>query len=136
MAKRISLFTNKALLTVLPALHSLPWAYDSQPSDYHLNISFSQALADVVLCAAGPPAFHARVGRAVVVHPRPVGQVGRCSVAACHRTTTQVDVQICHSHPKEAPSRRSVQHASGALSRNCKRCRIKQNMDGQPIKLL
>lgn len=38
MAKRISLSTNKALLTVLPALHSLPWAYDSQASDYHLNI--------------------------------------------------------------------------------------------------
>ena len=59
MAKRISPSTNKALLTVLPALHSLPWAYDSQPSDYHLNISFFflEDLKDVALGAAGPRAF-------------------------------------------------------------------------------
>jgi len=59
MAKRISLSTNNALLTVLPALHSLPWAYDSGASDYHLNISFfPQALADLVEGAVGPPACH------------------------------------------------------------------------------
>lgn len=38
--KGICLFTNKARLTVSAALHSLPWAYDSRPSDYHLNVSF------------------------------------------------------------------------------------------------
>lgn len=90
MAKRISLSTTKALLTVLPALHSLPWAYDSRPSDYHLNISFSSPphprkkikkgkLADLLLGAAGPPAIHGgEERRAVVSHRRLVGQVAPC----------------------------------------------------------
>lgn len=133
MAKRISLSTNKALLTVLPALHSLPWAYDSQPSDYHLNISFSEALADIVLGASGPPAFHAWGGQAVVADRRPVGQVGCCPVTTCHRTTTQVDASlfgfVTPSLKKLQSSRQSVQHASGALCRKCKCLRIEQNLD-------
>lgn len=95
MAKRISLFTNKALLTVLPALHSLPWAYDSQASDYHLNISFfSEALTDLVDGAAGPLAVNGRRGQAVVTYRRLVGQMGWCCPASCHWTTTQVDIHF------------------------------------------
>lgn len=78
MAERISLSTNKALLTVLPALHSLPWAYDSRPSDYHLNISFLQGAGRCSWrCCWASSSLRAR-SRAVVAHRRPVGHVRRC----------------------------------------------------------
>lgn len=55
---------------------------------------------------------------------RPVGQVGRCPVTACHWTTTQVDAPplgfVTPSLKKLQSSRQSVQHAPGALCRKCK----------------
>lgn len=70
---------------------------------------------------------------------RPVGQVGRCPVTACHWTTTQVDALlfgfVTPSLKKLQSSRQSVQHASGALYRKCKCLRIKQNLDFKIITL-
>lgn len=105
MAKRISLSTNKALLTVLPALHSLPWAYDSQPSDYHLNISFFQR--------AGRCSFRCRraYGFSRVRRPGCRGSSQACrsswpllcwSLPLANHPGRCVAVRICHSQPKEA----------------------------------
>ena len=75
-------------------IHSLPitiWIFP-----------FSKVLADVVLGASGPPAFHAWAGQDVVADRRPVGQVGRCLPLDTHPGRC-VAVQICQSQPKEAP---------------------------------
>lgn len=47
----ISFCTNKTQLTVLPALHSLPKAYDSRLRDYRLTVSLNGI---VTAMAAGP----------------------------------------------------------------------------------
>lgn len=47
----ISFCTNKTQLTVLPALHSLPKAYDSRLCDYRLTVSLNGI---VTAMAAGP----------------------------------------------------------------------------------
>lgn len=91
MAKRIFLSTTKALLTVLPALHSLPWAYDSRPSDYHLNISFLRRAGRLTFrcCRASG---YSRVRKPGCRHPsQACRSSGPGAFVACHRSTTQVD---------------------------------------------
>lgn len=111
MAKRISLSTNKTLLTVLPALHSLPWAYDSRPSDYHLNISFFEEPGrhSWRCCWASSFSWMGRQGcrhlsqacrssRTVFSHsPTLDNHPGRRAALFAHTA-----VWICHSHSIEA----------------------------------
>lgn len=102
MAKRIFLFTTKALLTVLLALHSLPWAYDSRPSDYHLNISFppnpekkKEKLADLLFRRCRASGYSPGRGKAGCRQPsQACRSIGGVLSGACHRSATQVDTPL------------------------------------------
>lgn len=110
MAKRISPSTNKTLLTVLPALHSLPWAYDSRPSDYHLNISFFEQPGrhSWRCCWASSLSWMRRPGcrhlsqacrsspTVLFSSPSLDNHPGRSTAPFAHTA-----VRICHSHPIE-----------------------------------
>lgn len=126
MAKRIFLSTTKALLTVLPALHSLPWAYDSRPSDYHLNISFLRRAGRLTFrcCRASG---YSRVRKPGCRHPsqacRSSGPGAFCSLSPVNHPgryaalLTHIAVWICHSHPGEKleASRKNLLTCIGSL---------------------